>query len=153
MILLIRNGWSTGSRSPRVSSHCFIGGVKFPQGEGSAVIHCKKTYLLYKDATCLCHSLIQLRVLFLVVLFLLALSPSPLFVLNEYVLAFFRLSCTEFFFLVLFSFSLHRDPFSFASIFLGISLFLRPFLGQVLFSYWLLYSAILHSQADSQYST
>ena len=39
--------------------YCFIGGVKFPQGEGSAVIHCKKNNLLYKDATCLCHSLWQ----------------------------------------------------------------------------------------------
>ena len=26
--------------------------MKFPQGEESAVIHCKKNYLLYKDATC-----------------------------------------------------------------------------------------------------
>ena len=40
---------------PRVSPHyCFTGGVKFPQGEGSAVIHRMKNYLLYKDATCLC---------------------------------------------------------------------------------------------------
>ena len=39
-------------RSPRVSPHyCFIGGVKFPQGEGSAVIHRKKNDLLHKDAT------------------------------------------------------------------------------------------------------
>ncbi len=37
-------------RSPRVSPHyCFIGGVKFPQGEGSAVIHCKKNDPLHKD--------------------------------------------------------------------------------------------------------
>ena len=49
------NRWKTGSRSPRVSPHyCFTGGVKFLQGEGSAVIHCMKKYLLYKDATCLC---------------------------------------------------------------------------------------------------
>ena len=46
---------TTGSRSPRVSPHyCFTGGVKFPQGEGSVVIHPMKNYLLYKDATCLC---------------------------------------------------------------------------------------------------
>ena len=32
--------------------YCFTGGVKFPQGEESAVIHHKKNYLLYKDATC-----------------------------------------------------------------------------------------------------
>ena len=39
----------------RVSPHyCFTGGVKFLQGEGSAVIHRTKNYLLYKDATCLC---------------------------------------------------------------------------------------------------
>ena len=38
-------------RSPRVSPHyCFIGGVKFPQGEGSAVIHCKKNDPLQKMA-------------------------------------------------------------------------------------------------------
>ena len=50
----------TGSRSPRVSPHCcFVGGVKFPQGEGSAVIHRKKNYLVYSDVTCLCHSLWQ----------------------------------------------------------------------------------------------
>ena len=49
------NRWETGSRSPRVSPHyCFTSGVKFPQGEGSAVIHRMKNYLLYKDATCLC---------------------------------------------------------------------------------------------------
>ena len=29
----------------------FAGRVKFPQGEGSAVIHRKKNDLLYKDAT------------------------------------------------------------------------------------------------------
>ena len=46
------NRWYTGSRSPRVSLHyCFIGGVTFPQGEGSAVIHCKKNDLLYKNIT------------------------------------------------------------------------------------------------------
>ena len=39
---------------PRVSPHhCFTGGVKFPQGEGSTVIHHKKNYLFYKDATCI----------------------------------------------------------------------------------------------------
>ena len=38
------------SASPRVSPHyCFAGGVKFPQGEGSAVIHRKKNNLLYGD--------------------------------------------------------------------------------------------------------
>ena len=131
VILLIINGWSTGSRSPRVSSHCFTSGVKFPQGEGCMMIHCKKNCLLYKVATCLHHSVNGSVSSFW--WFLLALSPSPFSVLNECFLAFFRLSCTEFFFLVLFSFSLHREPFSFASIFLGISLFLRPFLGQVLF--------------------
>ena len=41
-----------GSRSPRVSPHyCFIGGVKFPKGEGSAVIHHSKNDLLHKNAT------------------------------------------------------------------------------------------------------
>ena len=30
--------------------YCFTGGVKFPQGEESAVIHHMKNYLLYKDA-------------------------------------------------------------------------------------------------------
>ena len=44
---------------PRVSPHyCFTGGVKFPQGEGSAVIHRKKNDLFYEDANCLCHSLV-----------------------------------------------------------------------------------------------
>ena len=39
-------------KPPRVSPHyCFIGGVKFPQGEGSAVIHHKKNDLLHKDAS------------------------------------------------------------------------------------------------------
>ena len=34
----------------RVSPHyCFVGGVKFPQGEGSAVIDRKKNDLIYKD--------------------------------------------------------------------------------------------------------
>ena len=28
-----------------------VGGVNFPKGEGSAVIHSKKNYLLQKDAT------------------------------------------------------------------------------------------------------
>ena len=99
---IIVNGWSTGSRSPRVSPHCFTGGVKFPQGKGCMVIHCKKNCLLYEDATCLRHGVTWLCVLFLMVL--LALSPSPLSVQNGYFLAFFRLSCTEFFFLVLFFF-------------------------------------------------
>ena len=52
--LVIGNGSYTGSRSPRVSPHCIycvVGGVKFPQGEGSAVIHRKKNDLLHKDAT------------------------------------------------------------------------------------------------------
>ena len=31
--------------------YCVVGGVKFPQGEGSAVIHRKKNDLLHKDAT------------------------------------------------------------------------------------------------------
>ena len=31
--------------------YCFVGGMKFPQGEGSAVIHRKKNDLLHKDAT------------------------------------------------------------------------------------------------------
>ena len=36
-------------KSPRVSPHyCFVGGVKFPPGEGSAVIHRKKNDLLHK---------------------------------------------------------------------------------------------------------
>ena len=29
-----------------------MGGVKFPQGEESVVIHCKINYRLYKEATC-----------------------------------------------------------------------------------------------------
>ena len=41
----------------------FAGGVKFPQGEGSAVIRCKKNDLSHKKrkkvAACLCHSLWQ----------------------------------------------------------------------------------------------
>ena len=41
------------SRSPRVSPHYYFpGGVKFPQGEESAVIYCMKNYLFYEDATC-----------------------------------------------------------------------------------------------------
>ena len=37
---------------PRVSPHSsIVGGVKFPQGEGSTVIHRKKNDLLHKDAT------------------------------------------------------------------------------------------------------
>ena len=59
-VISLVNRSQTGSRSPRVSPHyCFAGGVKFPHGEGSAVIHRRKNYLLYKDATCLCHSLCQ----------------------------------------------------------------------------------------------
>ena len=51
-LLLIGNRSETGSRSPRVSPHsCFVGGVKFPQGEGSAVIHREKNDLLHKAAT------------------------------------------------------------------------------------------------------
>ena len=34
-----------------LSTVCFIGGVKFPQGEGSAVVHRKKNDLLYETAT------------------------------------------------------------------------------------------------------
>ena len=42
-LFLMVNRWYTGSRSPRVSPHyCFVGGVKFLQGEGSAVIRRKK---------------------------------------------------------------------------------------------------------------
>ena len=56
--VIVVNRSQTGSRSPRVSPHsCFVGGVKFPQGEGSAVIHRKKNDLLYKNATRLRHSL------------------------------------------------------------------------------------------------
>ena len=45
---------------PRVSPHsCFAGGVKLPQGEGSAVIPRKKNDLLHRNTTCLCHSLWQ----------------------------------------------------------------------------------------------
>ena len=55
MVIALVNRLQTGSRSPRVSPHyCITGGVKFLQGEGSAVIHRMKTHLLYKDATCLC---------------------------------------------------------------------------------------------------
>ena len=64
MIYLIKNNsWlidrsQTATMFPRVSPHyCFAGGVKFPQGEGSAVIHREKNDLIYKDAKCLCHSL------------------------------------------------------------------------------------------------
>ena len=39
-------------KSPRVSpQYCFVGGVKFPQGEGSTVIYRKKNDLLHKDTT------------------------------------------------------------------------------------------------------
>ena len=39
-------------KPPRVSPHyCFVSGVKFPKGAGSAVIHRKKNDLLHKDAT------------------------------------------------------------------------------------------------------
>ena len=41
------------------------------------MIHCKKKDLLYEDITCLCHSLAQLWVLCLVVLFLLVLRLAP----------------------------------------------------------------------------
>ena len=41
-----------GLKPPRVSPHnCLVVGVKFPKGEGSAVIHHKKNDLLHKDAT------------------------------------------------------------------------------------------------------
>ena len=75
--------------------------MKFPQGEGSAVIHRKKNDLLYKDITCLCHSLVRLWVLFLVVLFLLALSfllPSILGTISVCFTC--RPSSTELFFLM-----------------------------------------------------
>ena len=40
------------AQPPRVSPHyCFVGGVKFPQGDGSAVVHRKKNDLLHKDTT------------------------------------------------------------------------------------------------------
>ena len=41
------------AQDPPGSLHtqCFVGGVKFPQGEGSAVIHRKKNDLLHKAAT------------------------------------------------------------------------------------------------------
>ena len=45
-----------------LSTLCFVGGVKFPQGEGSAVVHRKKNDLLYETATPdvgLCHCLWQ----------------------------------------------------------------------------------------------
>ena len=48
--------------SQGLSTLCFIGGVKFPQGEGSAVVHRKKNGLLYKTATPdvgLCHCIWQ----------------------------------------------------------------------------------------------
>ena len=40
-----------------LSTLYFAGGVKFPHGEGSAVIHRKKNYLLYKDTRYQWHSL------------------------------------------------------------------------------------------------
>ena len=47
-------------KPPRVSPHyCFIGGVKFPKGEGSMVIHHKKNDLLHQDATYMCMSVSQ----------------------------------------------------------------------------------------------
>ena len=40
---------------PRVSPrYCFVGGAKFPQKEGSAVIHRKKNDLIYKAVTLVC---------------------------------------------------------------------------------------------------
>ena len=91
-------------KTPMVSPHsCFIGGVKFPQGQGSSMIHRKKNDEVYKDATCLCHILWQCdftceasfsseccsswlfgrpastKLFFLVHLLLLALSSAPLF--------------------------------------------------------------------------
>ena len=62
--------------------------LKIPQGlstllgDGSALIHCKKKDLLYKDITCLCHSLARLWVLCLVHLFLLGLGFAPSSVLD-----------------------------------------------------------------------
>ena len=39
-------------KPPWVSPHyCFVVGVKFPKGDGSAEIHHKKNDLLHKDAT------------------------------------------------------------------------------------------------------
>ena len=50
-------GYCPASLSLSLFYYCLVGGVKFPQGVGSAVIHRnKKNYLLYKDATCLCCS-------------------------------------------------------------------------------------------------
>ena len=46
------------------------------------MIHRKKNDLLYKDITCLCHSLARLWVLCLVLLFLLGLGFAPSSVLD-----------------------------------------------------------------------
>ena len=47
------------AQTPRVSPHyCFVGGVKFPQGEGSAVIHSKKNDLFHKDTTYRCEQVL-----------------------------------------------------------------------------------------------
>ena len=49
---VVETGRKQAQDPPRVSPHyCFVGGVKFPQGEESAVIHRKKNELLHKDAT------------------------------------------------------------------------------------------------------
>ena len=67
-----------------------MGGVKFPQGEGSMVIYCcKKNDLLYKDITCLCNSLPRLWVLCLMVLFLLGLGFAPSSVLGVSLVLFY----------------------------------------------------------------
>ena len=86
--------------------------MKFPQGEGSAVIHRKKNDLLYKDATCLCHSFSRLWVLFLVGLFLLALSLAPSSVLGAFSVLFMP-SSTELFFLMVLFFLTLRGRFLF----------------------------------------
>ena len=71
------------AQDPAGSLHIsFTDEVKLPQGEGSAVIHHKKNYLLYKDAACLCHSLAQLWVVVLEVLLVLALGLVPSSVWN-----------------------------------------------------------------------
>ena len=71
--------------------------------------HRKKNYLLYKYATCLC---LALWVVFLVVLFLLALSLGFWSVLSKFQSVFRPSSIELFFFVVLFFLAIRRAAFA-----------------------------------------
>ena len=81
------------------------------------MIHCKKKDLLYEDITCLCHSLAQLWVLCLVVLFMLVLRLALTYVgplLGGSVpvrTRFFSFICSGCFFSLVYDF-VHRDVVS-----------------------------------------